>query len=292
LGIILLCLLALALVILLLALFWPVSYRGGGSAQAGNYRAWFRFRWLFGLARGTYAYPESGSLQVRVLWLTVYDSGRKREKVFPKDETEAEKRVPSGKPLAEDETRAEKRAQSGQTPAEDERQTQSGQTAVRTGKPVPSKRNIALTEGQTQPEQTAADMGQSLSEKQPGFQEKLQFYLELARNEDNWGLVRHVLDRLGRIIKSLRPRYLWAEALVGLREPDLTGYVYGIYWAVKPFLGKKCHVAVTPDFERQVLEGEVTLGGRIRAAVVLYHAVRVLLDRRLRQLLEQLKRQV
>ena len=52
LGIILLCLLALAVAALLLVLFCPVSYRGGGSARAGKYRAWFRFRWLFGLVRG------------------------------------------------------------------------------------------------------------------------------------------------------------------------------------------------------------------------------------------------
>lgn len=46
---------------------------------------------------------------------------------------------------------------------------------------------------------------------------------------------------------------------------------------------------ITPDFERRVIEGEIVLGGRVMAAVVLHHVVRVLLDRRLRRLIDRLK---
>lgn len=53
LGIILLCLLVLVLTALLLVLFCPVTYRGGATAHAGEYRVWFRFRWFLGLVRGT-----------------------------------------------------------------------------------------------------------------------------------------------------------------------------------------------------------------------------------------------
>ncbi len=137
--------------------------------------------------------------------------------------------------------------------------------------------------------QTKVNQNQPLPEKPSGLREKLQSYLEIVRDEDNQGLVKHGLTRLGKIIKSMRPRFLRAEALVGLGEPDLTGYVYGAYWAVKPFLGKKCQVAVTPDFDRRILEGEADLGGRIMAVVLVHHVLRVLLDRRLRRLRGQLK---
>ena len=311
LGIILLCLLALAVAALLLVLFCPVSYRGGGSARAGKYRAWFRFRWLFGLVRGFYAYPDSGSLKVKLLWLTVYDSGGKQEKASPEDKlsrqvAEAEEREQSGKGEAEVEgrtqpertaARTEKQAPSEQTAIKTEKQAPLEQTAIKTGEQVPSEQAAIEEEGQNSPNPAASgeawpdEAKEVPADKLSGLKDKLTFYLEIVRDEENQELVKHGLTRLGKILKSIRPRFLRAEALVGLGEPDLTGYVYGIYWAVKPFLGKKCRMTVTPDFERRILEGEAVLGGRIMAATVLHHAVRVLLDRRLRRLLDKMKRQ-
>jgi len=284
LGIILLCLLALAVAALLLALFCPVSYRGGGSARAGKYRAWFRFRWLFGLVRGFYAYPDSGSLKVKLLWLTVYDSGGKQEKASSEDKLSRQ--------VAEAE-----QAPSEQTAIKTEKQAPLEQTAIKTGEQVPSEQAAIEAEGQNSPNPAASgeawpdEAKEAPADKLSGLKDKLTFYLEIVRDEENQELVKHGLTRLGKILKSIRPRFLRAEALVGLGEPDLTGYVYGIYWAVKPFLGKKCRMTVTPDFERRILEGEAVLGGRIMAATVLHHAVRVLLDRRLRRLLDKMKRQ-
>lgn len=284
LGIILLCLLALAVAALLLALFCPVSYRGGGSARAGKYRAWFRFRWLFGLVRGFYAYPDSGSLKVKLLWLTVYDSGGKQEKASSEDKLSRQ--------VAEAE-----QAPSEQTAIKTEKQAPLEQTAIKTGEQVPSEQAAIEAEGQNSPNPAASgeawpdEAKEAPADKLSGLKDKLTFYLEIVRDEENRELVKHGLTRLGKILKSIRPRFLRAEALVGLGEPDLTGYVYGIYWAVKPFLGKKCRMTVTPDFERRILEGEAVLGGRIMAATVLHHAVRVLLDRRLRRLLDKMKRQ-
>jgi len=303
--------LALAVAALLLVLFCPVSYRGGGSARAGKYRAWFRFRWLFGLVRGFYAYPDSGSLKVKLLWLTVYDSGGKQEKASPEDKlsrqvAEAEEREQSGKGEAEVEgrtqpertaARTEKQAPSEQTAIKTEKQAPLEQTAIKTGEQVPSEQAAIEAEGQNSPNPAASgeawpdEAKEAPADKLSGLKDKLTFYLEIVRDEENQELVKHGLTRLGKILKSIRPRFLRAEALVGLGEPDLTGYVYGIYWAVKPFLGKKCRMTVTPDFERRILEGEAVLGGRIMAATVLHHAVRVLLDRRLRRLLDKMKRQ-
>lgn len=276
LGIILLCLLILALTVVLLVLFCPVTYRAGGTARTGEYRVWLRFRWLGGLVRGTFSYPGEGGLQVRLLWKTMGGRKRKEEPPSPSDP-----------------------AQSEESPAEsDDGPNQGGEAAQNT----PEQPTEAGTESSSRTAPDSGDSGQktaegtihqeNLQEKaagQRGLKERLAAFLELVRDQDNQELVRHGLFRLGRILRSLRPRFLRAQALVGLGEPDLTGYVYGIYWAVKPFLGKKCQVSVTPDFERRVLEGEAVLGGRVMAAVVLHHVIRVLLDRRLRRLIARLK---
>ncbi|MBD5530417.1 MAG: DUF2953 domain-containing protein [Lachnospiraceae bacterium] len=279
LGIILLCLLAFVLLTVLLVLFCPVVYRGGGTARPGEYQAWFRFRWLFGLVRGTFTYPEDGRLRVKALWLTVYDSGGKHkaeessEEPQPEEKSRGEQKPQESQPVKKDQE--EQKPQESQ-PVEKDQEEQKPQES-RPEEKFPEKQSSA--DGEQTPQ----------SQKISDLKEKLQFYLGIVRDEDNQELVKHALDRLCSMIKSIRPRYLRAEAVAGLGEPDLTGYAYGIYWAVKPFLGKKCRVDITPDFERRILEGEVFLRGRITAAVLLYHVCKVLLDRRLRQLLDQLK---
>ncbi|MDE5749031.1 MAG: DUF2953 domain-containing protein, partial [Acetatifactor sp.] len=248
-----------------LVLFCGGVYRGGGIAGPGEYQAWFRFRWLFGLVRGTFTYPEDGRLRIKALWLTVYDSGGKR-----KSEESSEE------PQPEEKNRGEQKPQESQPEEQswEEQKLQESQSDEKS----PEKQSTA--DGEQTPQ----------SQKISDLKEKLQFYLGIVRDEDNQELVKYALDRLCSMIKSIRPRYLRAEAVAGLGEPDLTGYAYGIYWAVKPFLGKKCRVDITPDFEQRILEGEVFLRGRITAAVLLYHVSKVLLDRRLRQLLDQLKK--
>ncbi len=270
LGIILLCLLILVLTALLLVLFCPVTYRGGATAHAGEYRVWFRFRWFLGLVRGTFSYPGEGGTQIKLLWRTVYGGGKRAEE---------DSKDPAPGASESSEKTAETMSETGE----------SSEKATET-MPEPSSQAATADGGQKAEEAESENKNQQAkAEGRRGLKERLPAFLELIRDRDNQELVKHGFSRLGKILRSLRPRFLRAQALMGLGEPDLTGYAYGIYWAVKPFLGKKCQAAITPDFERRVIEGEIVLGGRVMAAVVLHHVVRVLLDRRLRRLIDRLK---
>lgn len=279
LGIILLILLGILLAVVLLVLFMPIVYRASGSAHTGEYRFDFRFRWLFGLVRGEFTYPEGRALRIKALWLTLYDSGAKRQ-----DARDSKAATESGKePEPAGKTKA---AESLQDSNENVESAESPTNSVENVDTAGSSQDSAKREERT--EESASN--EPLSAKLSGLREKLQPYLAIVRDEDNQALVGQALGRLGRILKSIHPRVLRLEALIGTGEPDTTGYVYGAFWAVKPFLGRKCRVAITPDFERQILEGEVFLRGRVMPVVLLYHAVRVILDKRLWQLMDQLKK--
>lgn len=292
LGIILLCLLILVLTALLLVLFCPVTYRGGATAHAGEYRVWFRFRWFLGLVRGTFSYPGEGGTQIKLLWRTVYGGGKRAEE---------DSKDPAPGASESSEKTAETMSETGESSEKTvETMPETGESSEKPTETVSEQQTGKVSEPSSQA--APADGGQKAEEAEPekknqqakaegrrGLKERLPAFLELIRDRDNQELVKHGFSRLGKILRSLRPRFLRTQALVGLGEPDLTGYAYGIYWAVKPFLGKKCQAAITPDFERRVIEGEIVLGGRVMAAVVLHHVVRVLLDRRLRRLIDRLK---
>lgn len=309
LGIILLILLGILLAIVLLALFMPIVYRASGSAHAGEYRFGFRFRWLFGLVRGEFIYPEGRALRIKALWLTLYDSGAKRRDARDSGAATESGKEPetAGKTKAAGSTQnSNENVEMAESIQDSDRNVESAESPTnsvenvdtagpsqdstkreeKTDAPKPSQ---GRPQGQEKkPEESASR--EPLFAKLSGLKEKLQPYLAIVRDEDNQALVGHALGRLGRILKSIRPRVLRLEALIGTGEPDTTGYVYGAVWAVMPFLGRKCRIAITPDFERQILEGEVFLRGHVMAVVLLYHAVRVILDKRLWQLMDQLKK--
>ncbi len=292
LGIILLCLLVLVLTALLLVLFCPVTYRGGATAHAGEYRVWFRFRWFLGLVRGTFSYPGEGGTQIKLLWRTVYGGGKRTEEDSKDPAPGASKSFEkTAETMSETGESSEKAAEIMPETGESSEKATETVSEQQTGKVSEPSSQAATADGGQKAEEAEAENKnqQAKAEGRRGLKERLPAFLELIRDRDNQELVKHGFSRLGKILRSLRPRFLRAQALVGLGEPDLTGYAYGIYWAVKPFLGKKCQAAITPDFERRVIEGEIVLGGRVMAAVVLHHVVRVLLDRRLRRLIDRLK---
>lgn len=302
LGIILLSLLALVLTAALLVLFWPVSYRGAGTAKTGEYRACFRFRWLFGLVRGTYTYPEDGKLRIKALWITVYESGgNEKSGETPKDSLKepAETRdSQAAMPQTQDAQAAAPEThdlQETRPPEQDSQEkTSPEQNPLETASQAqnsPQEQLSAVNAAKEKGSQEQESEG-TIPEKKKDLKNlkgQLLSYLNILRNKDNQELVLYGLERLGKIIRHIRPRYLRVQALAGLGEPDLTGYAYGIYCAVRPFLAKKCQVKITPDFERRILEGEAALRGRIMAATILYHVCSVLFDRRLRQMIDQLK---
>lgn len=301
LGIILLSLLALVLTAALLVLFWPVSYRGTGTAKMGEYRACFRFRWLFGLVRGTYTYPEDGKLRIKALWITVYESGgNEKPGETPKDSLKepAETRdSQAAMPQTQDAQAAAPETHDLQeAPPEQDSQekTSPEQNPLETASQAQNSPQEQLSAGNAAKEKGSQEQESegTIPEKKKDLKKlkgQLLSYLDILRNKDNQELIQYGLERLGKIIRHIRPRYLRVQALAGLGEPDLTGYAYGIYCAVRPFFGKKCQVKITPDFERRILEGEAALRGRIMAATILYHVCSVLFDRRLRQMIGQLK---
>ena len=77
------------------------------------------------------------------------------------------------------------------------------------------------------------------------------------------------------------------NARIGTGSPDTTGYLYGIYGMLLPKLGKG--VCVTPDFEQAIVEGDLKASGHFTVACVLFHSLRLVLDRRLRQLINKIR---
>lgn len=303
LGIILLALLAVLITVLLIVLFFPVLYRVRGRKDTEHIELAARADWLFGLLRLRYAYPEPGKLTVKVLWITIFDSSNRREEREEREEREGKE---------EGEVREEREGSKEEESKEAPTAMTSSEIADMEEDPVP--KTFEQTEGKQNEKETDDQDSKAIDEsKQKKFTkisekiaklkytiltiydkikkmwQNISYYMELLNDKDTKLLLSHAKIRLCKIIKSIRPRKIEADIVFGTGAPDTTGYAYGVYGMLMPFLGS--YVAVTPDFQRAVLEGNLQASGHVTLAVLLWQAIRIALDKKLWQFLNKLKRQ-
>ncbi len=306
--------------------------------------------WLLGLLRVRFLYPEPGTVKVKVLCFTVFDSGaagtggqetddigsagedgskgaqKRQENVRPQKATQdrskkekaeagadrqseteeqagaeagsgADARTESGM-VAESGTGgqfsgAETQAAPGTEARTEEAAPESearGESRAGCGREASGQRNIPR---QSIPDKIKytfrkiCDKIKAVCDKIKEIAGNIAYYKEILLCEDTKSLVHHAFLRLGKILKSIRPRRLRADIRFGFDSPDITGYVFGIYGMLCAYLGK--NVILTPDFEQAVLEGELYAAGHITVFQIVWHLLRLALDKKLWELLSRLR---
>ena len=271
-GIILLILVALFLMILILVLFYPVTYRIRGKKIREDTWVSAKMNWIFGFVRIRYVYPDPGRIEMKIFGKEILNSGNKKEK----KNKEKESNIVSRGEKAEDDTKSlvheEERITKGEAPETlpDDEQTGDINKGF-FGKIEKIKYTI-----------------QKMYDKIKDIWDNLSYYNELLKEKETAELWEHVKVRLGKILKSIRPRHIKADILFGTGSPDTTGYILGFYGVLFPYLRGDFHVS--PDFTRAVFQGEADISGHISVFVVLVNSLKLLLDRRLHLFLKKWKR--
>lgn len=316
-GILLLILLGLILLLLALLLFWPVTYRISGEKNPEKLMVSGRADWLFGILRVRYRYPEPNTVTVRLLWKTLMDTGQKKQESDGEEDSPSESKE---QPERRQETQAEQKAkteskaageQEAQTGSEaaGERETQTGPEAAKGQEAQTRSEAAGGQEAQNSAEgQASGDGADAEGDKGSLILQKFQklkytilkiydkikeiwanisYYNDLLHEESTLLLWKHVKLRLGKVLRNIRPRHIKARVIFGTGAPDTTGYAYGVYGMLSPVLGRD--VCLTPDFERAVLEGTFEVSGHITLCTILWNALKLLLDQKLRLFIKKMK---
>ena len=278
LGILLLILLGIALVVILLVLFFPVCYKMSGKKNAEEMQFAAKIKWLFGLVRVSYSYPVPGKLLAKVLFFTVYDSSAEKKNSAPGEDTHTAPNKDITTLLSDDTDMAKTDT------ATDTEASANAKTSVEENTPGPQQETSGKLAGFFEKIRYTI---RKICDKIKYILKNISFYRELWNDPDTKGLLQHAGKRIGHILKRLRPRKLNVNARIGTGSPDTTGYLYGIYGMILPKLGKG--VCITPDFEQAILEGDFKASGHFTIACVLFHSVRLLMDKRLQQLKHKIR---
>lgn len=294
LGILLLVILALVVFILLLALFVPVRYRLqaqiGEKIHAKGTVSWFLH--LF-YVRVEYRDKKLG-YAVKLLGHTFIGS----------EESEKEEPQEGGETMPRADTRTEDISASF-ADAEDVREEETildtiadEKEAVRKWEDedicVPKPEIVDGTKDEKSVFGTAARLWKSLKRFWEGtvhafsniretvsrIKKRIRRYTDFWHNEKTQAAYRHVKKEAGYLLRHIRPRKLEGNLLFGTEDPASTGKILGVLCVLQGLSGN--HLLVNADFERKVLEGEVSLEGHVRGCHFVKTFLVLVIDKNIR----------
>lgn len=278
-GILLLLLAGLLLLALAAVLFVPVRYRGEGSRRE-VLKAHGTVSWCFSALAVRFSL-EDGRTEGEVRLFGRRLGGRDREE----ETLEADFREAS-EPSVHTASLDRGRSQDGAK--EWESRNRSG---------APGRREKAKEEGKglgtERPsgrlEKLAKGLGGRISRagaKIRSALEKKDQIMAFLRDEENRRTFRLVKKQLVKVVRHVMPVRLEGEVTFGFDDPYRTGQLLSAAALLYPVYRDR--IRITPVFDREVLEGELKLEGRIRLAVLLGAAVRLGMDRNFRKLVRRL----
>ena len=282
-GIVFLILLAILILIVLTVLFVPIRYQLYGEKETKDFE---------GTAKVTFLFP--------ILYFKLHMKNLKREwqvrilgiKIagYPKTKRKCKNKSVTNNRETED-LKTEVKTQQADAKTEEP-----GVTAKQTGEEI---KEPEVTAKQTEAETKKTEVKEQQTKQKYTFSSvydkikevwnNISYYKERITAEENKLFFGRVKDRLFKILKSIKPRVLKADLLIGTGSPDTTGYVCALYGMLSPILGRD--FILTPDFEEKVLKGSFYAKGKMRIFTILRHGIMVLLDKQLKAFMKEMKRE-
>lgn len=294
-GIVLLVLLALLILTVLAVLFVPIRYRASGEKEADR---------IEGVAAVSFLYPflsfkwqradNENRWALRLLGIKLNGS----PKVDKGKTTEPEK-TEKGKvaePEKTDKGKAEETAQAAKPEKAAEPVKEEKQPAT------PNVQNAEAEDAARQAEETGTQKTDRVSsekkarftisglcDKMEKIRDNVEYYKERLTAEENRLFLKRTKERIFAVLKSIKPKVLTARVVCGTGSPDTTGYVCAVYGMLYPVIEDR--ISFTADFENKVLDGELSVKGKVRVVTLVRHGIKILLDKQLKVFLKEMKRE-
>lgn len=264
-------LLGAVLLLLLGVLFIPVRYQAAGKKEeAGAPEVRAKLSWLGSLINLPVSYQDGVfSARLRIFGFSVLDFAEEEES-FTKEE-----------PFTEEELFAEEPAEKAAS-AEPFEETESLEE-----EPFSEKRQSSKKQ------ETAVKRGKlkctfdRFCDKIKRIRKKYKRLRKFAEDERTKAALRLVREQAFRVLSALFPRKAEGRILFGTDDPALTGEILGAISIFYSFFMDT--VKITPDFERAVLEGDLSVRGRFYMITAARAAWKLFRDRNVRWTYRMLK---
>lgn len=126
-----------------------------------------------------------------------------------------------------------------------------------------------------------------LLEAAGNLRHKISLIKAFIRDEINREVFRLTLASIKKLLKHILPTKLKSSIIFGTGDPCSTGQALGAFAILYSFYGDK--VQITPDFENKRFEGKHYARGRIRLVTILIIVIKLIIDRRFKQFIGNMK---
>lgn len=298
LGIFLLVVLGIILLLVLLILFVPVRYKITAYRKAAEeppVTAGIKATWLFHILNAAFSYPEAAYVRIRVFCFTIFRTDKSREK--------------SPRQKEKEESGEQKKAQN-QEAFENQEADQEQPKTEAVQKPQAEqemhKEQADFKEGKYQEEESKAKPADffkklwsmlknikytiiKICDKIKHIVKNIRYYIKIIKSDTFKRAWTVCSGQVFSLLKSIFPGKLKGNLLIGTGDPASTGQVLAIYGMLYPLIGN--HIVITPDFEQQILEGELLIKGKITVFQAVKTAWIVYFNKDLRRLIKLFKRE-
>ena len=268
-------LLAIVLIILVvlfigicIVLFLPIKYRGYGYIRKEERYVELKVRWLWGIVRFYLTWSKELTISLKVFWKEFLDKQEAKDNAPDNEviETEASAERP-------EETKEASVAEADSDDSIIEHIEDEEKSREQTPEASKEKEKFSF---------------QDLYDKILSGKDKLMYYIDLFLKNSTLDTVDECKEILWKVWKRIRPKKLAVNFEIGFDSPDNTGYFYGAYCMFSGLLGK--NVVITPNFDKQIIEGDFTCKGKIRGVTLVIAAIKLYFHKGLRRLIADVKK--
>lgn len=275
------------LCIVLLFLICPFTYKGSFYKQEESIKAsgaFHDFLFLFGMKAN---YQESLSVKVRILFFTVYDSSKPKEKSKSNTKSNTDSEVSDNPPVSD-----KNPVMSPETTFEEAKPEQ----VTEESKPAQENASLEPQEPGKEKENTSkwSRMIQELCNKDltiDSVYDKIENKIDAYnRTTDLFSgpLMTHFWSvmkaEIRRVLKHILPR-IKGYVEFGMEDPATTGYLLGFLATLTGIKPKNLHIY--GNFDKQMLDADINCKGRIRLIVLLFVFLRVYFAGHLKEVMKQ-----
>lgn len=292
-GILLLILLGIFLLGILALLFCPVTYRAQGSKGTDSYEGYVQIAWLFRLVSFMFSFRSGteGSFSIRVLGIPLNRNRKKRNKKVSEKRKISKEKSPQ---KTEEPNLEEKISKSKLSEQKEPQQEPTEKSTEKTMDETEKKTDSVFQKLQEFFEQIPGipkkilDRFKKISLTVHGIYDKINQIREFLESERFARLKTLCFQEGKRMIHHIRPRKVNGHIKIGTGDPYVTGQILAMAGIFFPLYGE--HITIEPYFEQRILEGNISVKGRIYGSFFVRLVWKLLRNSDIRFMIKRIKR--
>ena len=116
----------------------------------------------------------------------------------------------------------------------------------------------------------------------------IDYYINALKDERNKKVISLCLSQASSIINNIKPKVFNGNLAIGIDDPYTMGQILSIYGILFPIIHDK--ITINPVYDKEVIEGDLYIKGRISVFVLIRAAIKIYFNRDYKRMIKIFKK--